>query len=85
MKKVMMCLVIVMLMILGIKISNTYVREARVEKVENNVVTFVDTTDNEWEWEMKDGENYDEDQEVRLVMSNMDTTDITDDIIIKIK
>ena len=85
MKDVMRLALVVIMMIFGLSVANTYSREATVEKIEDNIVTFIDTTDNEWEWELEEGEKYQENQKVKLIMSNLDTVNITDDIILRIR
>ena len=85
MKKIVITIAMVSMMTLGLHMSNTYTREVVVDSIENNIVTFIDTTGNMWEWEAREDENYKEGQEVKLIMNNMDTTDITDDTIVKIK
>lgn len=82
MKKIMAVLIVMIALIFSMKVSNTYTREARVDKIENNVVTFIDATGNLWE---AYDEGYEIGQEVKLIMSNFNTDDITDDVIIKIK
>lgn len=85
MKKIMITIAMVGMMALGLHMSNTYTRDVVIDSIENNIVTFIDTTGNMWEWEAREGETYKEGQEVKLIMNNMDTTDITDDTIVKIK
>ena len=88
MKKIMMIIttmVIVIAMMTALYVAHIYVRDAKVDKVENNIVTFLDHTGNLWEWKIEDDENYCKNQEVRLIMNNMDTPDISDDTIVKVK
>ena len=85
MKDMMKLALVTALIVFGIYMSNVYTRNAKVDSIEGNIVTFVDTTDNEWTWKMSDNESYEEGQEVKLVMSTLDTDDMTDDVILKIK
>lgn len=64
-------------------IEHTYTREAIAYQQEDGSTLFVDTTGNEWIVDTE--ENYDG-QEVKLVMNdNCTISDITDDIITKVK
>ena len=85
MKDMIRLVIVTGLIVLGIYVSNVYTRDVIVDSIEGNIVTFVDTADNKWEWETTDSESYYEGQEVRLVMSTLDTDDMTDDVILKIK
>lgn len=65
---------------------NKYSRIAKVDKIENGVVTFKDENGNLWEWELKKNESYKLDDDVILIMDDNGTEyDITDDKILKIK
>lgn len=65
---------------------NKYSRIAKVDKIENGVVTFKDENGNLWEWELEKNESYKLDDDVILIMDDNGTEyDITDDKILKIK
>lgn len=65
---------------------NKYSRMAKVDKVENGVVTFIDENGNLWEWELEKNESYKINDDVILIMDDNGTEyDITDDKILKIK
>lgn len=85
MKKTITTIVMIGLIMLALYVSNTYTREARVDRVEGNTVVFIDLTKHEWQYEASENESYKEGQKVKLIMSNMDTTDIRDDKIMKVK
>ena len=77
------CLV-VMIVVFGlvVAIDNNYTRECRVDSVENGVVTFVDTCGYKWEWELEEGETFQVNEEVKLLMNkNVTDNNITDDYI----
>lgn len=67
-------------------VDNTVVRDAQVYQMDNEVVTFEDSVGNLWDWEIEEGESFEEGQKVRLVMDMNGTVDIVeDDVILKIR
>ena len=66
--------------------ENTYIRTAKVIEVQiDNLVTFVDSTGNNWDYYFKDGTNLEVGDNVKLVMDSMHTDrNIYDDEIRKI-
>lgn len=66
-------------------LNNRYSRIARVENIENGIITFVDRTGNEWEWEKEDDKLVKMGTKVTLRMDNKGTEDyIFDDTIIRV-
>lgn len=67
------------------KIDSTYRREAKVNSIEGNTVTFEDSSGNFWEWEQT-REQFQIKEKVTLIMNTKGTdSNIRDDEIIKIK
>ncbi len=85
MKRIIVSILLMVMMVAGLRVGSTYSREARVDKAEGNIVTFIDTTGNLWEWELTDSESYQEGESVKLIMSDMNTAGITDDEILEIR
>ena len=67
------------------KIDSTYTREAKVNSIEGNIITFEDTNGNFWEWE-QEKEDFQIKEKVTLIMDTRGTdTNIRDDEIVRIK
>ena len=67
-------------------VDNTVVRDAQVYQMDNEIVTFEDSVGNLWDWEIEEGESFEEGQKVRLVMDTNETIDTAeDDVILKIR
>lgn len=67
------------------KIDSTYCREAKVNSIEGNTVTFEDSNGNFWEWEQT-REQFQIKEKVTLIMNTKGTDlKIQDDEIVKIK
>lgn len=66
--------------------ESTYTRTAEVTEVQNdNLVTFTDTTGNDWDYYFEDGTNLETGDNVKLIMDTMHTdSNIYDDEIKKI-
>lgn len=80
------CLLIIITMIIFSIVSwyeSHYIRDAKVIKVSNNIVTVIDRTKNVWTFE---GTDFDINDIVELLMTTKHTKDnIYDDEIIKVK
>lgn len=66
------------------KYETTYIREAEVTYVEGDLVTFTDYVGNDWEYFFDEGNTYNVNDEVKLVMNTNHTDSIYDDIIVGI-
>lgn len=55
------------------KASHYTMEDCEVVSVEDGVMTFVDRTDNEWSWEVEEGENYEVGQKVDVTMNTNGT------------
>lgn len=67
-------------------VDNTVTRDAEVYQINDEVVTFEDSVGNLWDWEIEEGESFEEGQKVRLIMDMNETVDIIeDDVILKIR
>ena len=66
--------------------ESTYTRNAEVVEVQNNsLVTFTDTTGNDWDYYFEDGTDLEVGDSVKLIMDTMHTdSNIYDDEIKKI-
>lgn len=66
--------------------ESTYTRTAEVTEVQNdNLVTFTDTTGNDWDYYFEDGTDLEVGDNVKLIMDTMHTdSNIYDDEIKKI-
>ena len=65
--------------------ESTYTRTAEVVEVNNNLVTFTDSTGNDWDYCFEDGTNLKTSDNVKLIMDSMHTdSNIYDDEIKKI-
>lgn len=66
--------------------ESTYTRTAEVTEIQNdNLVTFTDTTGNDWDYYFEDGTDLETGDNVKLIMNTMHTdNDIYDDEIKKI-
>ena len=66
--------------------ESTYTRTAEVAKVQNDsLVTFTDSTGNDWDYYFEDGTNLETGNNVKLIMDTMHTdNNIYDDEIKKI-
>ena len=83
-KRIMMLITIILLLVLSSYIDTHYTRDARVDSIENNVVTFIDTCG--YIWEATDVDNIVEGQTVVLKMhTNHTDSIISDDVIVGIK
>ncbi len=83
-KRTMMMIIIILLLYLLSYIATHYTRDAVVDSIEDNVVTFVDTCG--YTWEAADVDNIVEGQTVVLKMhTNHTDSIISDDIIVDIK
>lgn len=83
-KRTMMLITIILLLVLSSYIDTHYTRDARVDSIEDNVVTFIDTCG--YTWEATDVDNIVEGQIVVLKMhTNHTDSIISDDIIVGIK
>ena len=69
------------------KIDTRYTRQAKVNSIEQNVITFEDENGNFWEWEKEEKEReYKVKEKVSLIMNTKGTdTEIRDDEIIRVK
>ena len=65
--------------------SKVYTRQAAIDNINGNLITFCDECGNMWEWEEDIGKPYTIDEKVVLCMDDMDTETIYDDVIIAIK
>ena len=65
--------------------SNIYTRQAVVDSINGNIVTFCDNCGYTWEWEKKTEKQYTVGEKVMLYMDDMNTKTIYDDVIITIK
>ena len=65
--------------------NNVYSRSARVEQVNDGIITFIDRTGNEWEYEKEDDKLVKMGQKVKLIMNTKGTEEVEDDIIIKVR
>lgn len=67
-------------------VDNTITRDAQVYQINDEIVTFEDSVGNLWDWEIEEGESFEEGQKVRLIMDMNETVDIVeDDVILKIR
>lgn len=83
-KRVMMLIALVLLLASTSYINTHYTRDAWVDSIEDNVVTFVDTCG--YTWEATDVDNMVEGQTVVLKMHNHHTDNVvSDDVIVSIK
>lgn len=83
-KRTMMSITIILLLILSSYIDTYYTRDARVDSIEDNVVTFIDTCG--YTWKAIDVDNIVEGQTVVLQMhTNHTDSIISNDIIVGIK
>ena len=65
--------------------ESTYTRTAEVVEVNNNLVAFIDSTGNDWDYYFEDGINLEVGDNVKLIMDTMHTdSNIYDDKIKKI-
>lgn len=69
------------------KIDTRYTRQAKVNSIEQNVITFEDEDGNFWEWEKGEEEKeYKVKEKVSLIMNTKWTdTKIEDDEIVRVK
>lgn len=83
-KRAMMLITLVLFLTLLSNINTHYTRDAWVDNVEGNVVTFVDSCG--YTWEATDVDNIVEGQTVVLKMHNHHTDNVvSDDVIVSIK
>ena len=61
--------------------STIYTRQAVVDSINDNVITFVDDCGYLWEWELEDEKPYTVGERVSLQMDDMNTESVCDDII----
>ena len=65
--------------------SNIYTRQAVVDSINGNLVTFYDNCGYTWEWQEDTEKQYTVGGKVILYMDDMNTETIYDDVIITIK
>ena len=65
--------------------SNIYTRQAVVDNINGNLITFCDNCGYMWEWEEDVEKSYTVGEKVILRMDDMNTITIYDDVIIAIK
>lgn len=65
--------------------ADSYDIEAVCTEVENGIATFTDRQGNFWEWEIEEGESFNEKDVVTLTMHSKSTQMRIDDEILKIK
>lgn len=64
--------------------ETTYVRDAEVISVVEDIITFTDTTGNDWEYELDDDIQCVVGDQVTLIMNTNHTDMIYDDIIVRV-
>ena len=65
--------------------SNIYTRQAVVDSINGNLVTFCDNCGYTWQWKEEEENPYAVGEKVILYMDDMNTNTIYDDVIITIK
>ena len=65
--------------------SNIYTRQAVVNSIDGDIVTFYDNCGYMWQWEEEAEKQYTAGEKVVLYMDDMNTNTIYDDVIITIK
>lgn len=65
--------------------SNIYTRQAVVDSINDNLITFIDNCGYMWTWEEDAAKPYTIGEKVMLCMDDMNTITIYDDVIITIK
>ena len=65
--------------------SNIYTRQAVVDSISGNLITFYDNCGYMWQWEEDTEKQYTVCEKVILYMDDMNTNTIYDDVIITIK
>lgn len=65
--------------------SNIYTRQAVVDSINDNLITFMDNCGYMWEWEEDAKKSYTVGEKVILYMDDMNTTTVYDDVIITIE
>ena len=81
-KKILIVITVVIIIGLFGMIDNTYTREVKVTEVQDQEVTVVDVSGNEFCFY---GTGYTVDQEITVVMTTNNTDSITDDKIINVR
>ena len=86
-ESVIIVLCFISLFILINRIETRYTRNAKVNSIEKNVITFEDETGHFWEWEKEEDEkDYKIKEKVVLKMHTNNTDNkVEDDIIIRVK
>ena len=65
--------------------SNIYTRQAVIDSIDGNIVTFYDNCGYMWQWQEDTENQYTVGKKVILYMDDMNTNTIYDDVIITIK
>ena len=65
--------------------SNIYTRQAVVDSINGNLITFYDNCGYMWQWEEDTEKQYAIGEKITLCMDDMNTETIYDDVIITIK
>lgn len=65
--------------------SNIYTRQAVVDSINGNLITFVDNCGYMWQWKKDAEKSYIVGEKITLSMDDMNTETIYDDVIITIK
>ena len=81
-KRILIVITVIIVISLFVMIENTYTRDVVVTEVQDQEVTVVDVSGNEFSFY---GTDYTVDQEITVVMTTNNTDSITDDKIIDVR
>ena len=88
MKKIMQSIFVAGLIFLGLLVgtwADSYNVEAVCTEVKNGIATFTDRQGHYWQWDIEDGESFNEKDVVTLTMHSKSTQMRIDDEILEIK